>query len=375
MPRIIPLFIIASLSWLTGPLSAEVVLSQPLGFNQIPCLANSDTIVGVPFRKEGSRSTVTSGAPLAVDGQPDQREIPLSSLTLTPSALTLHYLKFNNGTHDGRWYDIIDNSATSVTIDLNGDNIDTVASGDAVVIAEYWTLDTLFPPAEATTDWTEDPENPGTWVPNGHAIVASVGTRAFERRTELLFPNTAGSGINRSSIASYFIFNNQWQQVNGDGSNAGSVIIYPDAIKIIRQRAVISHPTLYRCSGEVLATNFSIPLHTQIDGPRDTFVGLPRPVDLTLSELNLWESGAFVQSVGTRAFERRDELLIFDNSNAALNKSSAVSYFHNGTSWLAVGDNATNRDMDIIPAGAGFIIRKHQTAGGETAFWNNSAPY
>ncbi|MFN2427032.1 MAG: 30S ribosomal protein S17, partial [Candidatus Binatia bacterium] len=45
--------------------------------------------------------------------------------------------------------------------------------GDRVVIAEYWTLDTLFPPAQATTGWTENTENPGEYIQNGHAVVAS----------------------------------------------------------------------------------------------------------------------------------------------------------------------------------------------------------
>lgn len=354
---------------------AQVVRSAPLGFNKITCLVNSDTIVGVPFRREGSIQTRTTGAPLDVGGQPDQKEIPLGSLALTPGALTQHYLLFASGTRDGRWYDIVANSETSVTIDLNGDNVDTVALGDSAVIAEYWTLNTLFPPAAATTSWTEEPAGSGNWVPNGHAIVASLGTRAFQRRTELLFPDFSGSGINRSSSVTYYIFNNTWQQLNGDGSDMGNVILYPDYRATIRHPASVSFPTEYSSSGEVLISSFSIPLHTQVDGPRDTYIALPRPVDLTLSALNLWESGAFVQSLGTRAFQRRDELLVFDNNTSVINKSSSATYFHDGTNWLAVGDNVTNRDNDVIPAGAGFVIRKYQTTAGETVFWNNTAPY
>ena len=373
--RLQPLLLLPFLLLISSVSSAEIIMTSPIGVNKITCLANSDTIVGIPFRKEGSRSTVTSGDPIAVSGQADLREIPLSASTLGAGSLNQHYLHFTSGTRDGRWYDITANTTTSVTIDLNGDDLTGVVIGDSVTITEYWTLDTLFPPAQATTGWTEDPQNAGVWLPNGNAIVASAGTRAFQRRTELLFPNIEGSGINRSSLVSYYVYNNQWQEVNGDGSDTGNVVIYPDMILTIRQPSTISHPTWYRSSGEVLTTSFSTPLHTQTDVRRDTFVGLPRPIDLTLGELNLWESGAFAQSLGTRAFERRDELLIFDNSNAAINKSSSTTYFHNGTNWLAVGDNTTNRDTDIIPAGAGFIIRKYQTTGGETAFWNNIAPY
>lgn len=93
--------------------SAEIVRSIPLGVNKVTCPVNSDTIVGVPFRQEGSLGTVTAGTPLDVGGQPDLKEIPLDSMTLSPSSLGQHYLKFNDGTHDGRWYNITDNSATS----------------------------------------------------------------------------------------------------------------------------------------------------------------------------------------------------------------------------------------------------------------------
>ena len=359
-----------------GIASAEHSMLAPLGFNKIVCLTNSDTIVGVPFRMQGSMRNQLASAPIADPGDPDLFEIPLQSLNLTPGALDRHYLKFEGGAREGRWYDITANSATSVTIDLNGDTLDGVTQGDPVILTEYWTLDTLFPPDQATTSWTEHPANPGEWIQNGHAIVASAGTRAFERRTEVLLPNIDGEGINRSSTGFYFIHQAQWKKVNEQGTEFGSTILPPDSIFTIRNPSSVSHGTVFRISGSVDLSNFTIPLHTSTNSQRDAFIGLPRPVDVTLKELNLWESGAFIQSIGTRAFQRRDELLVYDNAQSSLPKSVVAFYFHDGTNWLAVNDDdKLNRDDDVIPAGSGFIIRKYQTGTGETVFWNNQPSY
>ena len=354
---------------LTLHLRAEVVMTDPLGFNKVTCLTDSDTIVAVPFRPEGSVNTQLSGDP-TVNG--DSATLTLSLNSLDP-ALNTNYVKFSSGTRDGRWYDITTNTSNSVTIDLNGDNLTGVTSGDSVVIAKYWTLDTLFPPNQATTAWTEDG---GEQIPNGHAIVESPGARAFERRTEVLLPDLAGLGINRGISGIYIIHDNQWKILENDVNPAGDVILYPDITLTIRHPDDVDHPTVFRNAGEVLVDSFTIPLSTQSDGDRDNHIGLLRPVDVTLTKLNLWESGAFVQSLGDRAFERRDILLIFDNSLQSINKSIDITYYHDGNSWLTTEDNGdTNRDDDIIPAGSGFIIRKHQTDAGETAFWQNIPSY
>jgi hypothetical protein len=41
--------------------------TNPMGFNTVTCLANSDTIVGVPLRAQGSIATKLAAAP-AVNG-------------------------------------------------------------------------------------------------------------------------------------------------------------------------------------------------------------------------------------------------------------------------------------------------------------------
>jgi uncharacterized protein (TIGR02597 family) len=349
-----------------GCLTAQTVFTDPVGFNKVTCLGNSDTIVGVPLRMNGSENSKLSASPV-VSGS-------TATLTLLASNLPIwtgstRYVKFNSGTKDGSWYDVTSNTANTLTINLNGDNLTGVVTGDSVLMAEYWTLDTLFPPAAATTD-------PAT---TGHAIVASTGTTLSARRSEILLPDIQGSGINLAVIDKMYIHGGIWKR-SGDtsGANMGGNKLFPDNFFTIRHPATITTSTVFKSFGEVEVRNFTIPLNTLATGSQDIFVSIPRPIPVSLSQLNLWQSGpnsAFVASTGTGLSGRRDMLYVFDNTLAARNKAPSVTYYHNGTSWLKVGDGTVNHDADIIPAGVGIMIRKFRTVGGGSVDWKNLSPY
>ena len=184
-------------------------------------------------------------------------------------------------------------------------------------------------------------------------------------------PNNTDDGINRSASRICYIAGGNWKS---DGEILGTTPLYPDTFFTIRHLSPVDHPTEYRSSGEVLTNNFSIPIHSLTCGSHDTFVSLPRPVDVTLNELNLFQSGAFVPSAGDYSFQLRDLLMVYDNTQILQNKSADVIYYHNGTNWMIPGE-MESRDDDKIPAGSGFFIRKFQTQSGETAFWTNTPSY
>jgi uncharacterized protein (TIGR02597 family) len=238
-----------------------------------------------------------------------------------------------------------------------------VAGDQAVLIAEYWTLDTLFPPAQATTD-------PAT---TGHAIVASTSGLASGRRTELLLPSLTGVGTNLAASATFFIFNNAWRrQGQAINSQFGGQVLYPDTLFTIRHPLAVTSPTTFRCVGDVELRNFTIPLRSRTDGRQDNFVALIRPVNVALDDLNLAGSNAFISSTSAIASGRRDELLVFNNAAALRNKAASATYFHFNGAWRKQGQAATlDFGRDEIPAGAGFLIRKFQTTTGETVFWTN----
>ncbi len=366
--KLLATFAVAAVATVAIPaIAADMVLTEPIGFNKITCLANSDTIVGVPLRQQGSIATRLSAAP---DTNGESATLALAHTSLPVNGLDRHCLKFNGGTRDGRWYDITANSESSVTIDLNGDNLSGVTADENVIIVEYWTLDTLFPPDQATTDWAEDPENPGNFIPNGHAIVASPN--ALNRRTLVLFPDLAGQGINRAPVATHFITSGVWKKF-GDTSipDFGSTVIYPDQYLIIRHNPSVLYSTIFRSVGEVDINPATIMLTTRDFGRQDNFIGLPRPVGVKLSELNL---SSDVFEVSPSSLNRKDLLLVFDNETAIRNRAPSATYYKLASGWRRVGDASSHDDTEI-PPGAGFMIRKGATAGGVSIYWINTANY
>jgi uncharacterized protein (TIGR02597 family) len=356
-------------------LSGEDVTTEPTGFNKVTCLANSDTIVSVPLRVKGGIRRALTAAP-AISG--DSATLTLTPDSFSPGAFTKHYLKFITGDREGRWYDIqtsanngTPNTAAAVTINLNGDTLGGATTGDSVLIAEYWTLDTLFPPTGATSSWSGIPP-----VPDGHAIVAS--TNALNRKTEVLLPNLSGVGINISFSSTYYLTtgtSGTWKKV-GDTSKPsfGDTILYPDNYFIIRHNSSVINPTVFKMVGEVEMQSMTIPLLSQSSGKQDNFIGLPRPVDVSLLNLAL-DGVSFVNSAN--ALNRKDELLVFNNALVGKNKSASATYYRlaTGNSWRKVGDSTTVQDNTVIPAGSGFIIRKASIAPAGTAMWQNPSPY
>jgi uncharacterized protein (TIGR02597 family) len=356
-----------------GRCYGQTAITDAIGFVEVSCLPNSDTIVGVPLR---TLDSIRSGlaAPPAVSGDAVSLTFPANSFV--SGALNGHYVKFLDSNRAGRWYDIqtsansgTPNTTNAVTISLNGDTIGSVTSGTKVLIARYWTLNELFPPTGATTTWSGSPA-----VPNGHAIVASQSTSASRRRTELLLPDRVRSGINLSPSAVYYITGNSWVHTQGS-PGAGNVILWPDSYITIRQPVAVTQPTVYRSIGEVDISDSAIPLRTSSTGQQDNFIALLRPLDMRLDQLNLLEGGAFVSSGGTSIRNRKDVLLVFDNAVAARNRSASATYFHDGTNWRNTTNVNVTANTDIINSASGFIIRKSSTTTPSTLFWRNPPNY
>lgn len=110
-------------------------------------------------------------------------------------------------------------------------------------------------------------------------------------------------------------------------------------------------------------------------GQQDNVIAIPRPVDVSLNDLNLGGTTAFVSSTGTLSPDRKDELLVFDNAQALRNKAPSATYFYYNGAWRAQSDVTADAGTDIIPKGAGFIIRKAQTVVGATHMWKNTPSY
>lgn len=365
---------------LSGCLTAQNAFTHTLGFNKINCLVNSDTIVGIPFRAQGSQTAVLASEPVVI-GDVATLTLSLNNLTAGAFLTSRHYVKFDGGTKDGRFYDITSNTANTLTINLNGDNLTGVIAGSYVVIAEYWTLNTLFPPTGATTSWAETPATSGNWVPNGHAVVSSNSNSSLARRTEILMPNLTTAGINLTPASIHFISGTttkKWTQAKTGGTfvPSGDTVIYPDTYFTIRHSSSVSRPTILNGVGEVEMGSMSIPISTSATSKWDNQIALLRPIPLKLSELGLAGTSAFVPSGSVSSLARRDELFVYNNAVALKNRVPSTVYFVMGGNWQKMVNNvAVLANDDVIQAGYGIIIRKYKTSAGQTVFWENHATY
>lgn len=339
--------------------------TTPVGYVSQSCPANSDTRVGVPLRI-GTAFTGTLSADPDVLTTPGSAILTLSGTPgLTPSAFaSTHYVNFSNG----EWFPVSANSATTITVNLNGDTINAL-SGASVQVQKFWTLGELFNPASSTAD-------PLT---TGNAIVTSASTSIAARRTSILAPDLVSAGINLPSSASYYITGGVWRK-SGDNviTNYNNLQLFPDTSFIIRHPSTVASATTYTVPGEVSLQNIEIALSTQATIAQDNFVSLPRPINLTLNQLGLKDSGAFLASSSTSIAQRRDQILVFDNANVSQNKPSSATYYVTGGVWRKSGDNVIldyGNVPNIIQGGTGFIVRKYQTGTGATQIWNCTVPY
>lgn len=364
---------IFALACLTAPqaLLAQTVYTAPSGYVSVTCPSNSDTIVGLPLRK----APIYAGA---LGANPDTVTVPGSAVltfTGTPgftasTFVNSHYVKFTNtlptpAAGDGQWFLITANTTSTITVDLNGGSIAAV-SGASLEVIKLWTLNELFPYTACTTDPTT----------TGNAVVASTNIFANGRRTEILSPNLAGQGINLAPTDIYFVHSgNGWRKNGAGNTDFGTTPLWPDAFFIIRNPATVTSATTYTVAGEVEMNSMVIPLATYNLGAQDNFIGTPRAVDVTLSQLNLGNTSGFVSSTNLFANGRKDEILVYNNAVSGMNKSPSAIYFYlAGSGWRKNGDGIVSHDSTVIPAASGFIVRK-STGDGSTKFWNNTAGY
>ncbi len=330
------------------------VTTEPVGFNTVTCLPNSDTIVAVPFATATEFQGALSAVPTIAGGTATL--YPTGTVNWTVDAYkTLYYVRFISGAKSGMYYQITANAAGTVTVDLAGDTLTGITGNESFKICKFWTLGTLFPPATQTT------------------FVPSDGTLGFQRKSELMIVDSQGQGINLAIGTKYYVVGTNWLKV-GDGTNpANDTILWPDSQFTVRhQAASITAATTFTSVGTAETTDFATPLSTLPAGPQDNYVTHGRPVPVKLSELDL-SASSFLDSDGTLGFQRRDQILLYDNTSASINRAPVFIYYRVAGTWYRVGDSNPHND-DTIPPGVGFVIRKYQSGTGATTVWNNN-PY
>lgn len=331
-------------------LLAEDVVPGIAGFQRIALPGNSDTVVAVPF----ARPPAASGAVQSIStnrvtwqGTPGWQAGQFVYASGTQSQT--YYLRIVSGTKEGSFFTITANDANSVTVDLEGDTLGDVTTGDQVTIVPHWTLGTLFP--------------------NGSGVNASPTPGS--RTTEILFPDFNATGVNTSPKRMFYYYSGHWYEVGkGMAAPLDDEILYPDFHFIVRQNTASGSELI--CPGQVVTGKVLVWLGVNASGPRDNFLALPRPVDGTLGSSGLIASGAFQPS--PTPGNRTDTLLVFDNGLVGKNKSPSAIYYYWNNAWRKVGSGTAVFDSaPVFKASAGFILRK--AAAGAATPWINTANY
>lgn len=331
-----------------GPqLAAEEVYSQIVGAIKLDIPAESDVVVSFPFKQSasyGGRVYSVSGSELDVgDG--------VSILTAgdfdAVNGEATHYVLVEDGTHEGRHFDILANTDQKITLDTSED---VSGIGNAIItVREHWTLGEAFP--------------------NG--VGSNSVFTASGPEVQLIVPEevSVGGGFDISEL--YYFYEGAWRAVgrkldlSESGDNANDDVIAPGASVMVRNNGSATISTYF--FGEVVTSPIAIPIESSATEVVDNFVSVSRPLGLALSELGL--GAAFSASSSLDEADRGDLLLVYSYSDSGKNKT-AEQYFLYSDNWYLVGGDSTPVNDTVIKAGQGVVIRKKAGTDGVN-YWTN----
>ncbi|MCG8598514.1 MAG: TIGR02597 family protein [Verrucomicrobiales bacterium] len=338
---------------------ATDVSSRIVGYNVVDCPAGSDTIVSVPFHLPASFAGAVEGAP-SVEG---------SEVTITPKASPVfsvgdftteaHYVQFVEGARAGWVFEVLPHGPSSITIDSAGEDLTNLADGDRFEVIPHWTLATLFPKETQTT------------------IHESSSKLSTGRKSRILFFDETTDGVSLAPDRVFFLTADGWFQSAAGLPAADDVVVPPGKAFVIRHPATEA-ATKFVPHQMVVESSWSAPLKVRAAGGQDNAIALVRPIPVKLSELGL-DPAAFVDSADNDANNRADELLVYDNLEAAINKAPSTIYFRVGGEWrLDDGDAGATYpvadDHEILPS-TGLVLRKAAGSSDETLRWLNTPTY
>lgn len=356
---------------------AQAQVHSPIvGFNTITALGNSDTRFSVPLHRPSAFQGVVesvSGNVITISGLPGWTANQFVYSAGVQS--NVYYLSVGSGNKEGMYYTVTANSADSgtadtstLTVDTAGDTIDGVSgvvSGDAVQIIPYWSLGTLFPGGQGLSP---------------AATVAGSGNL-----TQIITVSHTTPGVNLSASSTYYYYPGNgstqaagWRRVGGGFANLkDDDVILPDSPVIIRQQGV-GTSAIVTATGTVGTGDRKYVIGTLQDNtPQDNWVAVNIPVPLTLAQSNLAQSGAFTHATSA-AGSGGDQLLVFNDAVAAMNKSVSATYYYYGGNgdtllpgWRRVGGGFANLfdNTIVFQPGSGYIIRKQAAATASTGVW------
>jgi uncharacterized protein (TIGR02597 family) len=339
-------------SFAVGGLHAQTTATtDPVGFMTIDLPVGSDTVVAAPLTKppvfQGAVSSLNSFTITSTGAD-------FGDLTSLP-----HYVQAIDGTQAGMIFDIASNTTDTITLVNNGVTPSGLTANTQFKVVPYWTLSQLFPSSD-----------------QGVSFTPSASASGPARRTQILTPNVTGTGINRAAGATYyFVTNSYWRSTTGSTNNFNNTPLLPDSYFIVRNTTNSASGLKLTVAGNVNTGKMAVQLDSVASTQNDNYVSLGRPTDITLNDLGLISSGAFLPSASASGPARRDQLLVFNNASIGFNKSASATYYYlsNATTqgWRSSSTGTNDVGSTIIPAAVGYVIRKATNNGTGTTFWTN----
>ena len=349
MKMLLPSLLLPSLMGiaLSTGISQGSVSSNPIGFNKVTLTGNANTMVSLPFTQKavftGKAGTVVDAGGDGFSVGEDAVVTPAGTSISLGSYSSTHYVRFSSGNRDGYYYEIASNSATTLTVMANGDDLSQLAVDDTFSIIPHWTLDTVFP--------------------GGEGVYETLFS--FNPLTQVFIPDVNSSGENLA-LDTFFYKGGVWCRADDVNGNYDGEILYPNTMFVVRHRQ--AGDTTICASGVVPMGKHVLQFDVLASGKNDHWISLDRPVPTTLAQSNLVESGAFLES--TFSFNPVDVLFVYDES------LNIKTYFYLDGMWqrqdaLGVDQGA----VEVFGPGLGVIIRKGSGASDQTVFGVNNPTY
>lgn len=350
--------------------TSAAVVTAPVGYVKLTFNANADT----PFSLPMNRPKAYAGKVDTISGN----VINIDSSDFTASQFVYadgtqnekYYVLFTTGSLEGRTFDVTANSATSLTVNQDGDTnvqalINNATAQDLFEIRPHWTLNTLFPDGE------NFPASTNYFTPTG----------------ALLTKNSTSPGINASSENVYIYFDSSNDQQDGwynaDDSGAGSqkdFVLKKSTFYVYRN---LSNETkTLNLVGDTPITDIKNNLKILSDFiDQDNYVSLAIPIEVSLNASGLANSPSFKKTTDFFNIDG-DRLLFYKDNLTELDPASDKVYIYFDSSnnqqdgWYDADNAGAGKQGDAVKfkPGKGYVIRKIGDSE-ETFQWSTELPY
>jgi|GEM_PF-2917025 len=327
------------------------VATNPVGITRIEVPTNSDTFFAIGFHRSVLfRTTVASvqGNVVTLNGSPGWSNDELKYAPgIQPNDYVLLFGHVDRPlSEEGKYFLIESNTSSTVTLDLTmrgtGEidplaNLQTgAAEGDPVLIIPCWTIDSLF-----------------------------AGIRDEGIKVTIFDDSQAGANQAVPYTFCYDSSEHIWKSENGMDGDFGNSPIFPGQSVCIRNETGEDKTMI--AYGSVPMESFRTVVYTAAnDQPQDIYIGIRSPMPILLEDaVGLGENG--------------DELLIFDNTQAIVDKSASriLEYIDNGRvsvpGWYD-GVRYVGDSEELLP-GVGYVLRKAPSSNPTSSYWQATPSY